>query len=197
MYSGKKNNLHRILFAGMAVSALLFLSACVPPPAMVTTTPPPELSAPLQNATQNLIGAERNQVSAALPTENALEVETLPIAVEQEFAVEAAIAAAVTTPEYDESFASYYAKRFNGRRTASGERYDPELLSAATRDYPMKSWIKVINPANGKEVNVRINDRTGKRKTPLIDLSRAAAKKLGFLGKGKIRVQVIPLLPTP
>jgi rare lipoprotein A len=100
-------------------------------------------------------------------------------------------------PDYLPSFASYYAKRFEGRRTFSGERYDPDLMTAATRDFPLHSWLKVINPANGKEVTVRINDRTGKRKTPLVDLSRAAARELGFLGKGKIRVHVIPLLPTP
>ena len=98
-------------------------------------------------------------------------------------------------PDYYQTHASYYAKRFNGRRTYTGEVYDPEKMTAATRDFPLHSWLKVINPANGKEVNVRINDLTGKRKTPLVDLSRAAAKELGFLGKGKIRIHVIPILP--
>lgn len=196
MNSRKKNHTHRIIFAGIAVSALLFLNACVPPPVMITTAPPPELTTPLQSTTQTLTATEGNQVPDDLPTGSAPSASP-PRTVEQEFTVEGTIAVAATPPEYDESFASYYAKRFNGRRTASGERYDPKLLTAATRDYPMNSWIKVINPANGQEVNVRINDRTGKRKTPLIDLSRAAAKKLGFLGKGKIRVQVIPLLPSP
>jgi rare lipoprotein A len=105
--------------------------------------------------------------------------------------------ASTAAPAYYQSFASYYAKRFEGRRTASGERYDPAQMTAATRDFPLQSWLKVINPANGREVIVRVNDRTGKRKTPLVDLSRAAASELGFLGKGKIRVHVIPISPTP
>lgn len=96
------------------------------------------------------------------------------------------------------SRASYYAKRFNGRRTFTGERYDPEKLTAASRDLPLQSLARVINPANGREVTVRINDLPRKRKTPLIDLSRAAARELGFLGKGMIRVRVIPLTsPSP
>ena len=107
-----------------------------------------------------------------------------------------AMAAVKAQPGYIPSFASYYAKRFEGRRTATGERYDPAKMTA-TRDFPLHSWLKVINPANGREVIVRINDRTGKRKTPVVDLSRAAAKELGFLGKGKIRVHVIPVPPAP
>ncbi|NJD91896.1 MAG: septal ring lytic transglycosylase RlpA family lipoprotein, partial [Geobacter sp.] len=55
------------------------------------------------------------------------------------------------------------------------------------------SRVKVINLANDKEVVVTINDRCRQRKTPFIDLSRAAAKELGFLGKGTARVRIIPL----
>jgi len=93
--------------------------------------------------------------------------------------------------------ASYYAKRYNGRKTQSGERYRPEKLSAAHPTFPMGTKIKVVNLDNQKEILVRINDRCRKRKVPNVDLSRAAAKKLGFFGKGLARVQIIPVDDEP
>ena len=92
-----------------------------------------------------------------------------------------------------EGIASYYAKRYNGRRTNSGVRYDPEKLTAAHPTLPHGTRVKVVNLANDKEVIVTINDRCRPRKNPFIDLSRAAAKKLGFLGKGTTRVRLVTL----
>ncbi len=89
--------------------------------------------------------------------------------------------------------ASYYAKRYNGRRTNSGQRYDPTKLTAAHPTLPHGTRVRVVNLANGKDVIVTINDRCRNRKQPFIDLSRAAAKQLGFLGKGLARVRIIPL----
>ena len=89
-----------------------------------------------------------------------------------------------------EGIASYYAKRFHGRRTLSGARYHPEKMTAASPDLPMGTKVKVTNLDNGKEVLVTVNDRCRKKKTPFIDLSRAAARKLGFLGKGIARVMI-------
>jgi len=89
--------------------------------------------------------------------------------------------------------ASYYAKRYNGRRTNSGARYDPQKLTAAHSDLPLGTRVKVVNLANNREVVVVVNDRCRKRKSPFIDLSRAAAKELGFLGKGTAKVRIIPL----
>src|SRR5512136_1065648 len=90
--------------------------------------------------------------------------------------------------EGKEGLASYYAKRYHGRRTHSGVRYHPDKLTAASPDLPMGSQVKVKSLDNGKEVLVTVNDRCRKRSTPFIDLSRAAAKKLGFLGRGTARV---------
>ena len=88
--------------------------------------------------------------------------------------------------------ASYYAKRYNGRKTYSGERYDPEKLTAAHPDLPLGTRVRVVNLANNREVVVRVNDRCRTKKFPFIDLSRAAAQKLGFLGKGITKVKIIP-----
>jgi rare lipoprotein A len=96
----------------------------------------------------------------------------------------------VAAAEGKEGIASYYAKRFHGRRTLSGARYHPEKLTAASPDLPMGSKVKVTNLDNGKEVLVTVNDRCRKKNTPFIDLSRAAARKLGFLGKGIARVMI-------
>ena len=86
--------------------------------------------------------------------------------------------------------ASYYADRFHGRRTASGENYDKHQLTAAHPSLPFGTRVRVTNKGNGRSVIVRINDRgpfTGKR---VIDLSRAAAEDLGMIRSGVVRVRV-------
>ena len=93
-----------------------------------------------------------------------------------------------------EGFASYYAKRFDGRRTTSGYRYQPEKMTAAHHSLPLGTVVRVVNSATSQEVHVTINDRCARKPYPFIDLSRAAAKKIGLWGKGKIKVVIIPLL---
>lgn len=92
-----------------------------------------------------------------------------------------------------EGIASYYAKRYNGRKTRSGARYNPEKMTAAHPELPMGTRVRVVNLANDREVIVTVNDRCRGRKFPFIDLSRGAARKLGFLGKGTARVRIVPL----
>jgi len=93
-----------------------------------------------------------------------------------------------------EGYASYYAARFIGRRTTSGHRYHPDKMTAAHYSLPLGTVVRVVNPATNQEVHVTINDRCAPKRFPFIDLSRAAAKKIGLWGKGKIRVVIIPLL---
>lgn len=89
--------------------------------------------------------------------------------------------------------ASYYANHYDGRKTYSGIRYNPENMTAAHPDLPIGTRVRVVNQANGREVVVTVNDRCRKKKFPFIDLSRAAAKKLGFFGKGIAKVTIIAL----
>jgi len=105
----------------------------------------------------------------------------------------APVATEATETRGVEGFASYYANRYNNRRTNSGQRYDPAKLTAAHPTLPHGTRVRVINLANDKEVTVTINDRCRNRSKPFIDLSRAAAKQLGFLGKGKTRVRILAL----
>lgn len=89
--------------------------------------------------------------------------------------------------------ASWYGKRFHGRKTACGERYNMFRLTAAHRNLPFGSIVRVRNLSNGKEVTVRINDRGPYIKGRIIDLSLAAACKLRMVKKGitKVRVEVL------
>lgn len=79
--------------------------------------------------------------------------------------------------------ASWYGKKFHGRKTSNGERYDMFKLTAAHKSLPLPSWARVTNLANGKSVIVRINDRGPFHKGRILDLSYAAAAKLETIGK--------------
>lgn len=82
-------------------------------------------------------------------------------------------------PLYEEGLASWYGTKFHGARTASGELYDMNAMTAAHRTMPLPSYARVRNPANGREVIVRVNDRGPFVAGRVIDLSYAAAVKLG------------------
>ena len=86
--------------------------------------------------------------------------------------------------------ASYYADKFNGRKTASGEIYDHSKKTAAHLTLAFGTKVRVTNLANNKSVVVKINDRGPFVKGRIIDLSKSAAKQLNFLEKGVTEVKV-------
>ena len=86
--------------------------------------------------------------------------------------------------------ASWYGPKFHGKLTASGEVFNQEKFTAAHQTLPWGSRVKVINLANGKSVDVRINDRGPFGKGRIIDVSRAAARALGMMGQGLTTVRV-------
>lgn len=86
--------------------------------------------------------------------------------------------------------ASYYAHAHQGRRTASGERFDMDELTAAHRTLPFGTRVRVTNLANGRRAVVRINDRGPYKGKRIIDLSYAAARELGMVGRGITRVRL-------
>ncbi|MES1928236.1 putative rplA family protein [Salinisphaera dokdonensis CL-ES53] len=88
------------------------------------------------------------------------------------------------TAVYQRGEASYYGARFQGRRTASGERFDANRLTAAHRSLPMGSRLRVTNNDNGRSVVVRVNDRGPHVRGRVIDLSRAAASRLDMIRSG-------------
>ena len=91
---------------------------------------------------------------------------------------------------------SWYGRAFAGRKTASGERFDPHALTMAHRTLPLGAIVEVTNDANGKHVQLRVNDRGPYCKGRVADLSHAASERLGFADKGVIeatlRVVALP-----
>jgi rare lipoprotein A len=89
--------------------------------------------------------------------------------------------------------ASFYASKFNGRKTATGSIFNSAKLTAACNVLPLGTWIKVTNVRNEKSVIVEVTDRLHPKNKRLIDLSRIAAQKLGYISAGlaKVRVEVL------
>lgn len=87
--------------------------------------------------------------------------------------------------------ASYYAESYNGKKTANGEIYQSDKLTAAHKKLPFGTKVKVTNLANGKSVKVRINDRGPFIPGRIIDLTRAAAKKIDMLAAGVVKVEIV------
>lgn len=101
-------------------------------------------------------------------------------------------------PGYDETgTASWYGDQFNGRPTATGERFDMHALTAAHRTLPLPGLVEVTNLANGRRIVVRVNDRGPFVDGRIIDLSRGSAEALGMLqaGVAEVRVRYIGLAP--
>jgi rare lipoprotein A len=92
-------------------------------------------------------------------------------------------------PLFETGGASWYGRKFHGRPTSSGEPYDMLAMTAAHKTMPIPSYARVRNPANGREIVVRINDRGPFVEGRVIDLSYAAAARLDLL-RGVARVQV-------
>ncbi len=86
--------------------------------------------------------------------------------------------------------ASWYGHQFNGRKTANGERFDMNALTAAHRSLPLSCFIRVTNKDNGKSVVVKVNDRGPYAGNRILDLSYGAAEQLGIVNKGMGNVTI-------
>lgn len=89
--------------------------------------------------------------------------------------------------------ASFYAQKFNGRQTANGNIFSSLKYTAACNVLPLGTWVKVTNVKNDKSIIVYINDRLHPKNKRLIDLSKTAAEKLGYISSGvtKVKVEVL------
>ena len=94
-----------------------------------------------------------------------------------------------------DGIASYYAEEFHGRKTANGETYNMNELTAAHRTLPFGTKVRVVNRDTGRSVIVRINDRGPFKDDRVIDLSLAAAKQLGLIatGTGAVLLEILEL----
>ncbi len=135
------------------------------------------------------------ETSGVAPATSAAAIELVPVELNDELTVPTAqpavgTASAPKETSLGDGSASYYAARFHGRRTASGEPFDNRALTAAHRTLPFGSMVRVTNPANGLSVMVRINDRGPFIRGREIDVSRAAAEQLGLIERGHARVEL-------
>lgn len=89
--------------------------------------------------------------------------------------------------------ASYYHNKFHGRKTASGERYHVDSFTCAHLRYPFGTWLRITNVWDGKSCVVKVNDRGPFSRKYCIDLSLAAAKKVGIVGTGHAIVEITKL----
>jgi peptidoglycan lytic transglycosylase len=105
-------------------------------------------------------------------------------------AVARSVKARVKKAKRESGVASYYGSEFAFRRTSSGEMFDPHEMTAAHRTLPFGTKIRVTNLANGRRVVLRVNDRGPYRKGRVVDVSYAAARKLGFANRGIARVRI-------
>lgn len=106
---------------------------------------------------------------------------------------------ALATPPTETGLASYYDDSFHGRKTASGEKYDKNKLTAAHKTLPFGTKVKIYNPANKKSVEVVINDRGPYIKGRVIELSKKAAQQIDLIkaGVAKVQITVIGKKSTP
>ena len=113
-----------------------------------------------------------------------------PEMVEDEQIVEATPSQEAATRIASDVEASYYADRFHGRMTANGETFDMNAMTAAHKTLPFGTMVKVTNVSSGESVVVRINDRGPYHGDRVIDLSKAAASRLGMMGSGTAQVDI-------
>ena len=115
----------------------------------------------------------------------AIAAVTLPMLAVQAHHTDGKSAGVIAT-----GIASYYGARFAGRKTANGERFNPSKMTAAHKSLRFGTRVRVTNLRNGRQVTVRINDRGPFVRGRIIDLSRAAASKIGMIQRGHARVRL-------
>jgi rare lipoprotein A len=109
----------------------------------------------------------------------------------------AAAAGAPTATASESGKIAWYGKKFAGRKTASGEAYNPEALTMAHKTLPFGTLVKVTNPKNDKSVTLRVNDRGPTQADRIGDVSQAAARKLGMVKSGVIDAELTAVGVAP
>ncbi|SUB82083.1 Rare lipoprotein A precursor [Pragia fontium] len=159
----------------------LLLTACESTPPPMTTLPPLPQTGPA------------TEVSGVEPRYEPYNVGTL-----KDYKVNGKNYRIVTQPEnFSEiGLATWYGKELHGNRTASGEIFDANELTAAHPTLPLPSYVRVTNLSNGRQLIVRVNDRGPFTKGRIIDLSKAAAERLNVTNQTKVRLDVIVVAPN-
>jgi rare lipoprotein A len=162
----------------LLAAALLILA--LPASAQEATQPPAPAPAVAASADEALLWAPAPGVVVAVADSAALAALVVP-------SDEIAEAEGVLVGS---GRASYYGEAFRGRRTASGERFDPDGLTAAHRTLPFGTRLRVTNERNDQSVVVRVTDRGPFHGARIIDLSKGAARRIGMVRSGTARVRI-------
>ena len=152
----------------LALATVLWLGGC----ATQTPSDPPASTAPANQPEAPVVGAAVESPAVQAPQQ-------------------APDGVASQGREIERGRASWYGARFHGRRTASGEIFNMNDLTAAHKTLPFGTRVRVRNPATGQEVAVRINDRGPHVRGRVIDLSRAAAQQIGLIQRGVASIVVL------
>ena len=177
----------RALHCALLLAALALAGCATRAPAPASATPP----AVAQTESPEVRPPDAMQVPDALPALEPIRSggPNKPYAVLGETYKPLAPDAALS----ERGLASWYGRKFHGRRTASGELYNMYAMTAAHRTLPLPSYARVSNPANGRSVIVRVNDRGPFVKGRIVDLSYSAAQKLGVQGLATVHlVRITP-----
>jgi rare lipoprotein A len=193
----ERHRLVRVLRAACAGAALLALAACgslwtspVGPAAPAMADVRPVVAAPTPPATPRPVKpAPPAEPEAVRPRVHRLA--SGPPNHPYEIKGETYVPDDTDVPVREVGLASWYGHPFHGRRTASGEVYDMNRLTAAHKTMPLPSYARVRNLANGREILVKVNDRGPFYPGRVIDLSRAAARQLRITGLAKVEVERI------
>lgn len=183
---------HHLIRLALACCVSAFLAACTTAPTSeVLTTPSPSADQARPAAVGRPLRPSQNPEAAGTPSES-----TAGISLADEVP-QTGLLNGELPREFQRGHASWYGPGFNGRRTASGERYDMHALTAAHRTLPFGTLVRVRSLVNGREVDVRITDRGPYSRGRIIDVSRAAAEELGMLGLGFKQVVLLVPESTP
>jgi len=182
MASWRAPTRQRVHRAAACLVAVWVLAGCgllapTPPPPEVVEAPPPPVPKPVPPPIAQDARPRVERINNG-PPNHAYEIKGERYEPEN-----------TDVPMYERGLASWYGKPFHGRRTASGELYDMNAMTAAHKTMPLPSYALVRNPANGRQVVVKVNDRGPFVKDRVIDLSRAAARKLGIGGVARVEVR--------
>jgi len=187
----------RIAAALVTLLLITLLAACASKPARDTAaTPPPGTARPGAYYLDDGPGANPppnlEQLADAVPRWEALHrFANRPYSVlGRDY-----VPATELRPYKERGIASWYGRKFHAQRTSTGETYDMYAMTAAHPTLPLPSYVRVTNLANGRTVVVRVNDRGPFLHGRLIDLSFAAAYKLGYANQGSAQVEVEAVLP--
>lgn len=185
-----------VFFAGSAIATNVNAAEAKTSLAMISQDNTSHIDRVLSELSRQHDGASSLVKSARQPTSLALSSsllasDTAQVTDDEDVLERLTAVASNSVSKFKQTgLASWYGRKFHGRKTASGETFDMNALTAAHRSLPLNCYVKVTNKTNGKSVVVKVNDRGPFHGNRVMDLSYGAAKRLGITSKGVGNVSI-------